>query len=149
MMIKHTSFSICGMNQIRIAVLITLKHVWNVARAKESWVGLCSEALGSRPTMPHTIRTNGKNRMSTQMTPNTLKTKCAMAVRRACVFALSAARFAVTVVPMFSPITRAMPWKMEIAPVAHRTIVIAISAAELCTIAVRIVPISRNSRIVP
>ena len=87
--------------------------------------------------------------MSTQMTPNTLKTKCAMAVRRACVFALSAARFAVTVVPMFSPMTRAMPWKMEIAPVAHRTIVIAISAAELCTSAVRIVPIRRNNRMVP
>ena len=99
--------------------------------------------------MPHTIRTNGKKRISTQMTPNTLNTRCAIAVRRACVFALSAARFAVTVVPMFSPITRAMPWKMEIAPVAQRTIVMAISAAELCTSAVRIVPIKRKSRIVP
>ena len=45
--------------------------------------------------------------------------------------------------------TRAIPWKMVIAPVEHSTIVMAIRAAELCTMAVRTVPMSRNSRIVP
>ena len=47
---------------------------------------------------------------STQMTPKTLNTMCAIAARRACVLAVSAARFDVTVVPMFSPSTSAMPW---------------------------------------
>ena len=89
--------------------MIRLKQVWKVANAKESCVGFCSDARGSRPTMPHTIRTNGKNRIRTQMTPKTLNSKCAMAVLRAWVFALKAARLAVTVVPMFSPMTKAMP----------------------------------------
>ena len=54
--------------------------------------------------------TNGWNTMSTHTTPNTLKSMCAKAARRACVLAESAARFEVTVVPIFSPITSAMPW---------------------------------------
>ncbi len=60
--------------------------------------------------MLHTILTNGKNKMSTQITPKTLKRRWAMAVRLAWVLALIAARFAVTVVPIFSPITSAIPW---------------------------------------
>jgi hypothetical protein len=60
--------------------------------------------------MLQTILTNGKKNMSTQITPKTLNRRCAIAVRRACVFALIAARFAVTVVPIFSPITSAIPW---------------------------------------
>ena len=43
------------------------------------------------------------------MTPNTLKTKWANAARLACVLAVSAARLAVIVVPMFSPNTSAAP----------------------------------------
>ena len=52
---------------------------------------------------------NGRKTNSIQMTPNTLKNMWARAARRACVLADMAARFEVTVVPMFSPITRAMP----------------------------------------
>ena len=44
-----------------------------------------------------------------QITPNTLKTMCAMAARLACVEAESATTLEVTVVPMFSPITKAIP----------------------------------------
>ena len=43
------------------------------------------------------------------MTPNTLKNMWAKAARRACVFADIAAKFEVMVVPMFSPITNAIP----------------------------------------
>ena len=72
----------------------------------------------------------------------------AIAARRACVLADMAARFAVSVVPMFSPITRAIPWKIEIAPVEQSTMVMAISAADDCAMQVRTAPMSRNSRIV-
>ena len=87
--------------------------------------------------------------MSTQITPNTLNTRWASAALRAWVLAPMAAKLAVSVVPMFSPMTRAIPWKIVIAPVVQRTMVIAIRAAELCTIAVRIDPIRRNRRMVP
>ena len=54
--------------------------------------------------------TNGRNTINTHTTPNTLKSMWAKAARLACVLAERAARFEVTVVPMFSPITSAMPW---------------------------------------
>ena len=52
---------------------------------------------------------NGRKTNRIQMTPKTLKNMWARAARRACVLADRAARFDVTVVPMFSPITRAIP----------------------------------------
>ena len=147
-MMRHTSFSICGMNPMSRAVLIMLKPVWKVASAKVRRTGSWTSAVVSMPTMWQTSRTNGKKKMSIHKTPNTLNSRCAMAARRAWVLALIAARLAVSVVPIFSPITRAMPWKMEMAPVEQRTMVMAIRAAELWTMAVRTVPISRNSRTV-
>ena len=42
-------------------------------------------------------------------TPKTLNTMCAIAALRAWVLAVSAATLEVTVVPIFSPITSAMP----------------------------------------
>ena len=51
----------------------------------------------------------GRNTNRIQMTPKTLKNMWAKAARRACVLAERAARLEVTVVPMFSPITRAIP----------------------------------------
>ena len=53
---------------------------------------------------------NGWKIHNTQMTPKILNTMCAMADLRACVFAVNAARLEVTVVPIFSPITSAIPW---------------------------------------
>ena len=149
LIIQHTSFSIWGMNQMRMAVLIKLKAVWKAASAKESCVGDWLSAMGSRPTRPQTIRTKGKKKMSTHSTPNRLNKRCAIAVRRAWVLADMAARLAVTVVPMFSPITSAIPWKMVMAPVEQSTMVMAIRAAEDCTMAVRIEPMRRNSKMVP
>ena len=147
-MIRQTSFSICGTKPISRAVLMTLKPVWKAARANESRAGSTLSAVGSMPTMRQTALTNGKNTISTHTTPKTLNRRWAIAVRRACVFAFRAARLAVTVVPMFSPMTSAMPWKIVIAPVEQRTMVMAIRAAELCTSAVSRVPISRNRKIV-
>ena len=84
---------------------------------------------------------------STQITPKTLNTRCASAARRAWLLAPSAARFAVAVVPIFSPITSAMPKYIGSTPVEQRRMVIAITAADDCTIQVIIVPISRNMMI--
>ena len=52
--------------------------------------------------------------------------------------------FDVTVVPMFSPITRAMPWYIGNTPVEQSIIVIAITAADDCTHIVSTLPITRN-----
>ena len=77
----------------------------------------------------------------THITPNTLNKRCAIAALRACVLAVSAARLAVMVVPMFSPNTSAAPSSKLIHPLAHIINVMAIVAAEACTIMVSIVPI--------
>ena len=148
LMIEQTIFSIWGMNPIRSAVLITLNAVWNIASANDSLAVLCVEAVVSRPTREQTILTKGKKTTRTHMTPNTLKSRWARAALRAWVLADMAAMLAVTVVPMFSPITRAIPWKIVIAPVVHRTMVIAISAADDCAMQVRTDPIRRKRRIV-
>ena len=70
-----------------------------------------------------------------------------MAVRRACTLEPSATRLAVPVVPMFSPITNAMPRYMGSTPVVQRRMVIAITAADDCTIRVMIVPINKKMSI--
>ena len=88
----------------------------------------------------------GWKMINTQITPNTLKTKCANAARLACVLAVNAARLAVIVVPIFSPSTRAAPSSRLIQPLAHMISVIAIVAAEACTIMVSIVPMNKNRR---
>ena len=72
----------------------------------------------------------GWKTINTQMTPNTLKQKWANAARLACVLAVSAARLAVIVVPMFSPNTSAAPSSRLIQPLAHIINVIAMVAAE-------------------
>ena len=36
LMMRHTSFSICGMNQMRMVVLATLKQVWKAASTNDS-----------------------------------------------------------------------------------------------------------------
>ena len=59
---------------------------------------------------------------------------------------VNAARLAVMVVPIFSPNTRAAPNSRLIQPLAHMISVIAIVAAEACTIMVSIVPMNKNRR---
>ena len=88
----------------------------------------------------------GWKMINTQITPNTLKTKWANAARLACVLAVNAARLAVMVVPMFSPKTSAAPSSRLIQPLAHIINVIAIVAAEACTIIVSMVPMNKNRR---
>ena len=98
------------------------------------------------PTMSHTIFTKIRKMHNTHITPNMLKNMCAKAARLACVFAVRAATLDVTVVPMFSPITNAMPRYIGNTPVEHSVMVIAITAAELCTHTVIMPPIIRNMR---
>ena len=114
---QHTNFSICGMNQMRIKALITLKLVWKAASVMVSFcamgVLLMSVPIISAPvptTLLMTKSMNGRKIISIQSTPNTLKNMWARAARRACVLADMAARFDVMVVPMFSPSTSAIPW---------------------------------------
>ena len=80
------------------------------------------------------------------MTPKTLNVRCAKAARRACVFPVRAARLAVMVVPMFSPSTSAAPSSKLIQPLAHMMSVMAMVAADACTIMVSTVPMMTNSR---
>ncbi len=56
--------------------------------------------------------------------------KWAKAALRACELAVSAAMFEVMVVPMFSPITKAIPKYMSRTPLEQRISVIAIMAAD-------------------
>ena len=51
----------------------------------------------------------GRNTNRIQKTPKKLKNMCDRAARRAWVLAERAAKLEVTVVPMFSPITKAIP----------------------------------------
>lgn len=81
---------------------------------------------------------------STHTTPNTLKRKCAKAALFAVVLATMAARFAVMVVPMFSPSTMDAAISKPIHPLAHMTNVNAIVAEEDCINMVKAVPISMN-----
>lgn len=53
-------------------------------------------------------------------------------------------KIGVIVVPMFSPNTSAAPSSRLIQPLAHIINVIAMVAAEACTIMVNIVPMSKN-----
>ena len=71
------------------------------------------------------------------MTPNTLKIKWALAERLACIFPTKAARFAVMVVPMFSPKTIAAAISKGIQPLLAMTKVKAMAALEDCTVIVR------------
>ena len=83
---------------------------------------------------------------STQITPKRLNTKCAIAALRACVVADIATMLEVTVVPMFSPITNAIPISMGNTPVEQSVIVMAMMAAELCTAQVSNPPITRKRK---
>ena len=81
---------------------------------------------------------------STQITPNTLKIKWDKAARLAEILADSAARFAVIVVPMFSPRIIAAADSNPNQPLEHMISVIATVALDDCTIMVRTVPMSRK-----
>ena len=83
-----------------------------------------------------------------QQTPKTLNNRWDNAARLAAVPAPNAAKFAVAVVPMFSPIIRAIPRYMGNTPVEHSRIVIAITAADDCTIHVMMVPAARKTSMV-
>ena len=136
----QTVRSINFTNHINISTLQILKQVWNAESLKDT------ATAGS--LVPITFSTNhdtasvkGVKRHNTHITPNTLNTKWAKAARLACVLPVSAARFAVMVVPIFSPKTSAAPNSKLIQPLAHIISVMAIVAADACTIMVNTVPI--------
>ena len=140
----HTVFSIHLTNHIRINTLHTLKHVWNAESLNETAAPPASLTCIQSSIIQPTIFRNGWNNINTQITPNTLNIRCAKAALRACVLAVSAARLAVMVVPMFSPNTNAAPSSKLIQPLAHIIRVIAIVAEDACTIIVNTVPIITN-----
>ena len=106
--LQHT-FATCFTKGSRMMVFDTLKQVWNAAKAKVSWVPLGVSVAGLNPTRPQAKLTKYLKTHSTQMTPKTLKKRWPNAARRASVLAVSATRLAVSVVPMFSPMTSAIP----------------------------------------
>ena len=99
--------------------------------------------------MDPTRRRNGWNRQNTQHTPKTLNSMWARAVRFAETLATEAAILEVMVVPMFSPRTIAAAISKGIYPLATRTMVMAIVAAEDWSISVIKAPVTMNIRIEP
>ena len=146
LMIRVTSLAITLVNHINKNTLATLKHVWNR-----------DKATGTEPTsvngfpIPKLILScathlrNIGNMASTHATPNKLNRKWAKAALLAVVLATMAAKFAVIVVPMFSPKTMEAAISNPIHPLAHMTSVNAIVAEEDWIRIVRAVPISMNS----
>ena len=130
-------------NQIKISTLQILKAVWNADSLKETATAGSTVCIISSTNQETPIVT-GLKRQSTQITPKILNTKCAIAALRDCVLPVKAAKFAVMVVPMFSPNTKAAPNSKLIQPLAHIINVMAIVAAEACTIMVNTVPINTN-----
>ena len=112
---KQTIFSICLIKPTKIHVFARLNVVWNAASTKLNFAALAKKwgsplvMYSSKPTKPQTILMKGLKIISTQITPKTLKNMWANAALRACVLAVRAAILDVTVVPMFSPITKAIP----------------------------------------
>ena len=140
----QTVRSINFTNHININTLQILKQVWKADSLKETaTAGSLVPIIFS--TNHDTPCVKGTNRHNTHITPNTLNTRCANAALLACVLPVSAARLAVMVVPIFSPRTSAAPSSKLIQPFAHMISVIAIVAAEACTIMVSTVPISTKS----
>ena len=92
-----------------------------------------------------TASINGWKMQSTQIIPKKLNMKWANAALRACALPVRAAILEVTVVPMFSPITSAIPRYRSNTPLEHNINVIAITAADDCTAIVIMPPISRNN----
>ena len=145
LIIRVTSRAITFVNQISKNTLATLKQVWNNDKATgtepTSVNGLpIPRLILSFATQPRNIG----NMASTHNTPNTLNRKCANAALFAVVLATMAARFAVIVVPMFSPNTMDAAISNPIHPLAHMTSVNAIVAEEDCISIVKAVPISIN-----
>ena len=111
-------------------------------------VSVRSVVFGSgRPTeliiAPINFRKNG-NMHSTQITPNTLKTVCAIAALFAVVLPTEAAMFAAMVVPIFSPKIMAAASLKGITPVVMRSMMMAMVAAEDWKQIVRTVPMRRK-----
>jgi len=140
-MILQTAFSINLTNHIKKSTLHTLKQVWNAESLNDTATPSAGDTCITSSIIQSTIERKGSNILNTHITPNTLNKRCAIAALRACVLAVSAARLAVMVVPMFSPSTSAAPSSKLIHPLAHIINVMAIVAAEACTIMVSIVPI--------
>ena len=130
-------------NQIKIKTLVMLNTVWN----RESAIGTELAFVAGLP-IPRNIHNCSiqfkkmGNIASTQRTPKKLNTKWASAARLAVVLATTAARLAVTVVPMFSPNTIEAAISKLIQPLAHITKVSAIVAEEDCIRIVSTVPIN-------
>ena len=141
--ILHTVFSISFTNQIKRSTLQILNAVWKAESLNDTATAGSVDCITS-VTNHEIAMVNGLNRQSTQITPNTLNTKCAKAARLAGTLPVKAAKLAVMVVPIFSPNTKAAPNSKLIQPLAHIMSVMAIVAADACTIIVRIVPISTN-----
>ena len=89
------------------------------------------------------FRKNGKA-MVIQTTPKVLNIRWALAARLADTFAIVAAKFAVIVVPIFSPRTRAAAVSNPIQPLLAITSVSAMVAEEDWMITVSRVPIKRK-----
>ena len=145
--ILFTSFSIEGMNHTSTEVLSRLKKLWKQERA----TGIAAaDCIGSIPFVANINllikNKNGLKSIKIQQTPIRLKTRCALAARFAVAFAMRAAMFAVIVVPMFSPKTKAAATSKPIKPCEHITSVTAIIAEEDWTITVSIVPIKTNNK---
>ena len=137
--ILQTVFSISFTNQIKIKTLQILKAVWN-AESLNDTATAGSTVFMMSSTNQETPIVTGLKRQSTQITPKMLNTKWAMAALRDCVLPVRAAKLAVMVVPMFSPNTRAAPNSKLIQPLAHIIKVMAMVAADACTIMVSTVP---------
>ena len=144
--ILQTVFSIKCTNHINSSTLHTLKQVWKADSLKDTATPSASLTFIKSEIIQSTIDKKGSNKISTQSTPKTLNMRCAKAARRACVLAVNAARLAVIVVPIFSPNTKAAPSSKLIHPLAHIISVMAMVAAEACTIMVSSVPINTNSK---
>ena len=160
---EHTSFSIVGISQMRIKVLMVLNRVWSIERPNNAAVcdGVCSNApfaaattvnpsaAGSgtaktvEVTNPVSFRKKGKV-MRAHITPNMLNTVCASAALFEYLLPTAAAMFAVMVVPMFSPSTIAQAISNLIHPILSIIRVMAILALEDCSTRVRRVPKTRK-----
>ena len=111
------------------------------------------DAAGKRPSARETMAairakaaeaTEAARRASEDARLNAAE--AANAARLACVFAVKAAILEVTVVPIFSPITSAMPKYKSSTPLEQRINVMAITAAEDCAHIVIIPPINKNDK---
>ena len=141
----HTVRSINFTPHIRIHTLQMLKIEWKA----DNFVGDGDFRIAALEESVYYPVNHLHERMENNQHPDNteyIEYKMCQCCRLACVLAVNAARLAVMVVPIFSPNTRAAPNSRLIQPLAHMISVIAIVAAEACTIMVSIVPMNKNRR---